>query len=287
MFNKYGLNDKEVIENRKKYGTNNITNNKKESLFHIFLETLGDPIIKILLIVLGIKIIFLIKDFDWYETIGIVIAILLASLISTISEYGSQKAFLKLTEESSKIKCRVRRNNKIEEIRIDDVVVNDIILLNAGDKIVADGILVEGNISVDESMMNGETKEVYKNINNNKLYRSTIVYEGQALMLVTSVGNNTFYGKLALELQEKNSDSPLKIRLTKLATLLSKIGYICAILVFISYLFSKIVIENNFNLNLIINTITNYPLLFSYILQALTLSVTVIVVAVPDGLFLL
>ena len=130
MFNKYGLNDKEVIENRKKYGTNNITNNKKESLFHIFLETLGDPIIKILLIVLGIKIIFLIKDFDWYETIGIVIAILLASLISTISEYGSQKAFLKLTEESSKIKCRVRRNNKIEEISFDknfSQVMNEIL----------------------------------------------------------------------------------------------------------------------------------------------------------------
>lgn len=287
MYNKYGLDNEEVIFSRKKYGSNSITNLKTESLFHIFLETLGDPIIKILLIVLAIKVIFLFKDFDWYETIGIVIAIMLASLISTISEYGSQKAFQRLTLESSKVRCRVRRNSMLEEINIDDVVVNDIVVLNAGDKIAADGIIIDGKISVDESMMNGEAKEVYKDIINNKVFRGTIVYDGQALMLVTDVGNNTFYGKLALELQEKNGDSPLKIRLTNLARLLSKIGYVCAFLVFISYLFSKIVIENNFNINLIMSTITNFPLLFGHILHALTLSVTVIVVVVPDGLLLL
>ena len=289
MENKSGLNDGQVLENRKKYGTNAIINSKTESFFHMFIETLGDPIIKILLIVLAIKVIFLIKDFDWYETIGIVIAILLASLISAISEYGSQRAFLRLTEDASKIKCRVKRNSKIEEISIDDVVVNDVIVLSAGDKIVADGILIEGSLSVDESMLNGETKEAYKvtgllNNNSNKVYRGTIVYDGAALMLVQVVGNNTMYGKMALELQEKNGDSPLKIRLSNLAKTLSKIGYICAILVFISYLFSKIVIDNSFNLALIINTVTDFPLLFGYILHALTLSVTVIVVAVPEGL---
>ena len=127
MENKYGLNDGQVLENRKKYGTNAITNSKTETFFHMFIETLGDPIIKILLIVLAIKVIFLIKDFDWYETVGIVIAILLASFISAISEYGSQKAFMRLTEESSKIRCRVKRNNKIEEVSVDDVVVNSIV----------------------------------------------------------------------------------------------------------------------------------------------------------------
>ena len=294
MQNKYGLSDEEVIFNRKKYGTNAITNVKSEGIIHMFFETLGDPIIKILLIVLAIKIVFLFKDFDWYETIGILIAIMLASFISTISEYGSQKAFMRLTDESSKTKVRVRRNNIIKEINIEDVVVNDIVILSAGDKIAADGILIEGKISVDESMMNGEAKEVYKEANlynkvsnNIEVFRGTIVYEGQALMLVTNVGNNTFYGKMALELQEKNVDSPLKIRLSNLAKILSKIGYVCAFLVFVSYLVSKIVIENKFNINLIMSTITNFPLLFNYILHALTLCVTVIVVAVPDGLLLL
>ena len=287
MYNKYGLTDEQVIEKRKKYGSNTISNSKTDTFFHMFLETLGDPIIKILLIVLAIKIIFLIKDFDWYETIGIIIAIFLASFISAISEYGSQKAFDRLTEESSKSKCRVRRNNKVEEIYVDDIVKDDIVILNTGDKIPADGVIVEGKITVDESMMNGETKEVYKEsclslekiTKNNLVYRATTIYEGSALMLVTKVGNDSFYGNLAKALQEKTLPSPLKIRLANLAKLISKIGYICAFLVFVSYLFSKIFIENNIS-----SVITNFPLLLSYILQALTLSVTIIVVAVPEGL---
>lgn len=292
MYNRYGLTDEEVIENRKKYGANTITNSKTDTFFHMFIETLGDPIIKILLIVLAIKVIFLIKDFDWYETVGIIIAIFLASFISTISEYGSQKAFQRLTEESLKTKCRVKRNNKIEEILVEDVVVGDIVVLNTGDKIPADGIIIEGKIAVDESMMNGEAKEAYKeatiDINkfdkNNLVYKATIVYEGYALMLVTKVGNNTFYGKLAEELQEKSAPSPLKLRLSSLAKIISRLGYICALLVFVSYLFSKIVIENEFNLIKISDTITDFPLLLGYILHALTLCVTVIVVAVPEGL---
>ena len=157
-----GLSTKEVIESRKKYGTNQINSKEKNSFIKLFIETLGDPIIKILLIALAIKTIFLFKDFDWFETIGIVIAIFVASLISTISEYGSEAAFERLQEESSKIKCKVKRNNKIEEVNIDDIVVGDLVLLQSGDKIPADGIIVEGKVSVDESSMNGEAREKEK-----------------------------------------------------------------------------------------------------------------------------
>lgn len=160
--NTNGLTTKEVIESKKKYGTNIIAAKKNNSFIKLLLESLGDPIIKILIIALGIKIVFLLKDFDWYETIGIVIAIFIASFISSISEYGSEKAFIKLQEESSKIKCRVKRNGKIEEIFIEDVVVGDIVILEAGDKIPADGIIIEGDIYVDESSLNGEAKEIHK-----------------------------------------------------------------------------------------------------------------------------
>ena len=156
--------------------------------------------------------------------------------------------------------------------------------MQSGDKIPADGIIVEGEISVDESSIDGETKEKYKNIKENKIYRGTVVYNGEAVMKVTSVGNKTFYGKIAQELQEKQPESPIKIRLKKLAEIISKIGYICAFLVAFSYLFSCIVISNNFNIILIKHTITNFPLMAGYILYALTLMVTVIVVAVPEGL---
>ena len=292
MKNTNGLTNEEVIKNRKKYGTNKISSKDNNTFFKLFIESLGDPIIKILLIALAVKTLFLFKDFDYFETIGIVLAILIASLISAISEYGSNKAFQRLQEESSKIKCKVKRNNHLEEIPIDEVVYNDIVYLTTGDRVPADGILVKGFLTLDESMINGEAREIYKeslkdnNIikDNNKLYRGTIVYENDGYMLVTGVGNNTMYGTLAMELQEKSAPSPLKLRLTSLAKTISRIGYICAFLVAFSYLFNMIIIKNNFNLYLILKTITNYKVMFAYILNALTLCVTVIVVAVPEGL---
>ena len=290
MYN--GLTDEEVIESRKKYGSNELIKAKKDSFFKLLIETLGDPIIKILLIALAIKTIFLFKNFDWYETIGIVIAILLASLISTISEYGSEQAFTKLQDEVSKISCKVIRNNKKIEISVDDVVVGDIVSLETGDKIPADGVIVKGKISVDESSLNGETKESYKEsainmntINNkNRVYKGSVVYSNTAFMKVTDVGINTFYGKIALELQEKQPETPLKLRLRNLAKFISRIGYIGAFLVFFSYLFKVIVINNHFNIDEIAIMITNLPLITGHILYALTLCVTIIIVAVPEGL---
>ena len=292
MINKNGLTSDEVIKNRKKYGNNSLTKKNNDTFFKLLLETLSDPIIKILLIALGIKTIFLIKDFDWYETVGIVIAIMVASLISSISEYGSMRAFNKLTEETSLIKVRAKRDNKVIEIPINDVVYKDIILLGEGDKVPADGIIVSGTIAVDESMLDGEAKEKYKkaciDINkiedDNKVYMSSVVYNGSALMLVTQVGDNTIYGKLAQELQEKEDPSPLKLRLTELAKNISRIGYVASFLVAFSFLFNKIFILNEFNISMILSTLTNYKIMFSYILEAMTLCVTIIVVAVPEGL---
>ena len=286
MINNNGLSDKEVIINREKYGENVFTKKKQDTFFKLLLETFSDPIIKILLIALGIKTIFLIRDFDWYETVGIVLAILVASLISSISEYGSMRAFNKLTEETSKINVRVKRAGDIQSIPLSEVVVNDLVVLSTGDRIPADGIIVSGKISLDEAMINGEAKEVYKEAGTDKtsLFMGTVVYSGSALMLVRSVGDNTFYGKMAMELQDDNTESPLRIRLTKLAQSISKIGYICSLLVAGSYLIYMVVISNNFDKNLIVSTLTNGRVMFGYVLDALTLCVTIIVVSVPEGL---
>lgn len=290
MYNNNGLNNEEVKESRKKYGSNNISGKNTNTFFNLFIETLGDPIIKILIIALAVKTIFLFKDFDYFETIGIVIAILVASLISAISEYGSNKAFERMQEESSKINVRVRRNKKIIEISIDDIVKNDVIILSSGEKIPADGILIRGKLSVDESSLNGESKEVYKELtkdiniisDKNKVYRGTTIYDGTAEVLITKVGMDTLYGKMAKELTTGEDISPLKLRLTNLAKIISKIGYIAAILIAISYLFSKIFILNNFNLSIIKAIPLN--IIIGYILEAMTLAVSVLVMAVPEGL---
>ncbi len=278
-----GLTNKEVIEQRKKYGSNEISRKKQKSIIKLFLESLADPIIKILLIALGIKTVFLFHDFDWFETLGIVIAILIASLISTLSEYGSEEAFKKLQEESLKLKCKVKRESKIQQVPIDEVVVKDIVLLQTGDKIPADGIIKEGSVLVDESSMNGEAKEVEKRLGE-KVYRGTVIYAEEAYMEVTEVGDKTFYGKMSKELQESGQESPLKIRLRELAKFISKIGYVSAILVAISYLFTEIIVANSFNMQKVLESIMNFPELMNHLIYALTLSVTIIVVAVPEGL---
>lgn len=286
-----GLNEKEVIESRKRYGTNEITKQKQNTFMHLLLESLGDPIIKILLIALAIKVVVLFRNFDWYETIGILIAIFLASFISSISEYGSEKAFSRLQEEQLKTTAKVRRSGKIIEIPSGEIVVGDIVMLSSGDKIPADGYLVKGNLSVDESALNGETKEAKKLSkngpvisDNNRVFRGSVVYNGEAEMLVRFIGDNTILGKISQELQEVVPESPLKIKLRGLAKTISRIGYIGAFLASISYLFSSIVLENHFDLDLIMATITNFPVMFNHLLYALTLSVTIIVVAVPEGL---
>lgn len=288
----HGLSNEEVLKRRKEYGNNSISKTNKNSFFKMLLESLGDPIIKILMVALVIKIVFLFKDFDYFETLGILIAIFLSSFISTISEYGSEAAFRRLQEESSKILVKVIRNNQRLEIPIEEVVVDDIVILQSGDKIPADGIIIKGNLSVDESSLNGETREAKKypplNFNNikdnNKVYRGSVVYSGDAYMEVKMVGDKTIYGGIAREVSEKAPTSPLKLRLSGLAKIISRIGYVGALLVTISYLFSVIVIDNHFDGTLIWETITNFKVMIDHLIYALTLSVTIIVVAVPEGL---
>ncbi|MBR1817800.1 MAG: calcium-translocating P-type ATPase, PMCA-type, partial [Bacilli bacterium] len=284
-----GLSDVEVIENRKKYGKNSLTEIKKKSFFSLFLESLGDPIIKILLIALAVKVIFLFKDFDYFETLGILIAVLIASFISTISEYGSEETFKKLQEEQESQKVKVKRNNQIVEIKLEEVVVGDLILLESGDSVPSDGFLIEGSLYVDESKLNGETREQKKEASKtleekSKLLRGMNIYEGKGMMLSQKVGDQTLYGNLAKEIQEEEPDSPLKTRLFGLAKTISKIGYIGAFLVTFSYLFSVLVMDNHFEISAILSTITNPRVLFDHLIYALTLSVTIIVVAVPEGL---
>lgn len=283
MYDIKGLTTEEVLNNRKLYGSNKITEKKKTTILSLIIESLNDPIIKILLIALGIKILFFINDSDIYETIGIIIAIILATVISSLSEYGSEKAFQKLSNTTNNILVKAYRNNLITNIKIEEIVVNDYIYLESGDKIPADGILYTGNISVDESMLSGETKEQNKTFMS-PLYRGSVITNGSGVLLVKKVGNNTYYGKIAKDIQEKTPTSPLKNRLRVLASFISKIGYICAFLVILSYLFNVIVVKNNFDINRIKTMLTSFNTLVPHLLYSLTLGITIIVVAVPEGL---
>lgn len=273
----YGLNDELVVLSRKKFGKNVLTNKKKKTFIKLIIESLGDPIIKILIIALFIKIIFLFQESNIFETIGIAIAVFLAAFISALSEYGSEKAFEKLNNENQYISCKVLRNSKKIIINSEELVVGDILYLETGDKVPCDCKIIEGTTTVNESALTGESKEKNKVINDN-LFMGSIINNGNCKTLVVNIGDNTYYGNIASLVQEYPLESPLKTRLRHLAKYISTIGYICAFIVFLSYMFNAFFISKG------IIDIFNYKELFSHIIYGLTLSVAVIVMAVPEGL---
>ena len=162
------------------------------------------------------------------EPVAILVAISVATLVSTLNEYSSGKKFRTLQEEASRILVKVIRDSKLQEILIDDVVLGDIVVLQAGDKIPADGFIMSGNLTVDNAVLNGETEENKKYPSDNeildfskvefthpqKLYRGAVVVSGEGSMKVLEVGMKTENGKLMAELGVEDVDSPLKIKLS-------------------------------------------------------------------------
>lgn len=294
-----GLTEREVERSRAQHGSNALSQKKRKGFFQQFISNFGDPIIKILLAALAVNLIFLFRNFDWYETVGIAVAIFLATFVSTLSEHGSESAFEKLQEEAQRTQCRVQRAGGLVLISSADVVVGDLVLLQPGERIVADGVLLTGRLAVDQSALNGESREVEKLpgaapaeqspgeealSSKSALLRGTVVCSGSGVMRVTAVGDRTFYGSLAGEVQEQTRESPLKVRLSLLARTLSRIGYCAAVLVAVADLFHSILMDNGFDRVRIAACCADLPNLMSILLHALTLAITVVVVSVPEGL---
>ncbi len=289
-----GLTTREAEESRRLHGSNTLTQKKRNGFFRQFLASFGDPIIKVLLAALAVNVIFLFRQSSWYESAGIAVAIFLATFVSTLSEYGSESAFLKLQQDAARIECRLKRNGKVVSCPVGDIVVGDIVLLQAGERIPADGILLSGELMVDQSALNGESKEAEKRPgpgqtewdlrHAGQLFSGSVVSSGTGVMLVKRVGDHTFYGHMAGEMQEETRESPLRVRLNGLAESISRLGYIAAVLVAGADLFHAIVIDNGFGTAQIVAQFHNFPDLFGHLVHALTLAITVVVVAVPEGL---
>ncbi len=299
---KLGLTNHEVQESLEKYGSNKLTEVKGDGFFKKLLNNFKNPMIIILCVALAINIVIVcFGAAEWYEPVGIAIAVLLATLVSTFSEYKNENAFRKLQEEASKIKCKVYRNDKLVEVSIDDLVVGDCVLLQTGDKLPADGVLIQGSLSLDQSALNGESKEAKKfateeNISfdgdldfldKHKLFRGSTVVGGNGIMRVAVVGDKSVYGKIAKELQENDErPSPLNVKLGKLAKSISRFGYIGGIAIAVAYLFLKFFLENNFNAVEIAAYFSadNWGVIVGDCVEAIMLAVIIIVMAVPEGL---
>lgn len=285
-----GLSQAQVEQNRKEYGSNTLTEIPPDPLWKKILEGFKDPMIMILLVALAIQVVlFFMGKTEWYEPIGILIAIMIANGVAAISENQQEgKASALKAEEEAKEMAKVIRDGKLQEIHVSEVVVGDLVYLQAGDKVPADGEIVEGGVKVDQASLNGETEEALKTVNANGAaydikdllntcyaYRGTVVCGGEAYMEVKVVGDKTLFGELALEVQEDTRETPLQVKLGKLAGQISTFGYIGAAAIVIG-VFAKTILTGNLPTDA-----------FGWInltIEAVTVAVTIIVCAVPEGL---
>ncbi|MDD6995338.1 MAG: cation-transporting P-type ATPase [Candidatus Borkfalkiaceae bacterium] len=290
----YGLSEKEVLSSRERHGENTLKKRKRKGFFHQYLSSFSDPIIRILLIALAINLLFLIKSRNVTETVGIAVAVFVSTFVSTVSEYGSESAFEALMAQSENAVCRVRREGKTLTVNVSELVVGDILLLEAGERVPADGTVLFGKLTVSQSPLTGESAETEKTpevlrgaegfSRREKVFEGSVITAGEAVIRVGAVGERTFYGQMASALKEDKSDSPLKRKLTRLANTLSRLGYAAAALVAIADLFNAFFLDNNMNPALIKADFASPLTAFSYLMHALTLAIAVVVVAVPEGL---
>ena len=288
-----GLTDQEVIASRQKYGENLLTPPKRPSIWKLYLEKFQDPVIRVLLVAAVFSLIISIIENEYAETIGIFFAIFLATGIGFYFEYDANKKFDLLNAVGEETPVTVIRNGKVKEIPRKEIVVGDIVILNTGDEIPADGTLVEAvSLQVNEANLTGELM-VNKTTDpehfddeatypSNAVMRGTTVTDGHGTMKVDRVGDATEIGKVARQSTEQSDEkTPLNIQLEKLANLIGKVGFTIAILTFV--IFTGKDLYAYFTANTV-ETWEQWLEVAQIVLKYFMMAVTLIVVAVPEGL---
>ena len=288
-----GLSDKQVQESREKYGWNLLTPPKRPSMWKLYLEKFNDPVIRILLVAAFFSFVISIIEGEYAETIGIFFAIFLATGIGFYFEYDANKKFDLLNAVGEETPVTVRRNGKIQEIPRKEVVVGDIVILNTGEEVPADGTLLEAiSLQINESTLTGELM-VNKTTDeasfdeeatypSNEVMRGTTVTDGHGIMQVNKVGDATEIGKVATQATEQSTEeTPLNIQLSKLAKFIEKVGFTIAILTFLIFT------GKDLYQYLSVTSVTGWEEwmhIARIVLKYFMMAVTLIVVAVPEGL---
>ena len=295
---KKGLNDQQVRQSREKYGNNVIPDSEPTTFWAEFKETFSDPMIKILLFIAGLMVVmFFLGYAEIYEPIGTVVAVLIVAFVTAKTGVASDTKYRELKNSTKKDVCKVYRNSMVTVIEVDDVVVGDKVLLQSGDKIPADGILVEGDLRVDNSALNGEAEECKKFatdistemadnitgdtfVDKHSLFRGAVVFDGTGILDVRKVGLKTMMGKMAEEMQEDEVDSPLKVKLGQLAHQISTFGYIGAFVIAVFYMAYFVLNAGGIEQYLSIG----WAEILKNVIDAVSLAIVIIVCAVPEGL---
>lgn len=293
-----GLSTSDVDESRKKYGSNVIPESEPTTFWDEFKETFSDPMIKILLVIAGIMFVMFFMGYaEIYEPLGTAIAILVVAFVSAKTGVASDTAYRKTKASIKKDLVKTYRDGVLKEIVIDDIVVGDIIVLQSGDKIPADGLVVDGTIKVDNSALNGESEDCRKvamtseiefpeNITGdtfvdaNSLFRGAVVTDGECTYKVCKVGTETMMGKMAEEMQAEEPDSPLKVKLNDLAHKISVFGYVGAVVIAVFMMAYNVLAADSFSSYIALGATT----IIHDVIEAISLATVIVVCAVPEGL---
>ncbi len=264
MIKQNGLTTSQVEESRQKYGSNVLTQIPPDPLWKKVLEGFKDPMILILLVALVVQVaLFFLGQAEWFEPVCILIAILIANGVASVSENKQEgKASALKAEEEAKEMAKVIRDGQLKEVHVSEVVTGDLVFLQAGDKVPADGQVVDGEVRVDQAALNGETEEAEKIpckegdsydtkdlLNKHYAYRGTVVCGGEAYMEIKVVGDKTLFGELALEVQEDTRETPLQVKLGKLAKQISTFGYVGAVAI-VAGILAKTLLSGNIPANI-------------------------------------
>ncbi len=293
-----GLTEIEVEKSRSEHGSNIIPDSEPTTFWQEFKETFGDPMIKILVFIAFLMIgMYFMGYAEIYEPVGTIIAILIVAFVSAKTGVASDTKYRQLKDNTEKDTCKVYRDGKIEVILVDDVVVGDKVILQSGNKIPADGVLVAGDLRVDNSALNGEAEECKKFaadesfvmeenitgdtfVDKHSLFRGAVVFDGEGVLDVRRVGLSTMMGKMAEEMQGEEPDSPLKVKLSKLANQISTFGYIGAIVIAIMYTAHFIILAGGIDAYFS----QHIEIILKNLISAVSLAIVIIVCAVPEGL---
>ena len=293
-----GLSTSDVDESRKKYGSNVIPESEPTTFWDEFKETFSDPMIKILLVIAGIMFVMFFMGYaEIYEPLGTAIAILVVAFVSAKTGVASDTAYRKTKASIKKDLVKTYRDGVLKEVVIDDIVVGDIVVLQSGDKIPADGLVVDGTIKVDNSVLNGESEDCRKvamtseiefqeNITGdtfvdaNSLFRGAVVTDGECTYKVCKVGTETMMGKMAEEMQAEEPDSPLKVKLNDLAHKISVFGYVGAVVIAVFMMAYNVLAADSFSSYIALGATT----IIHDVIEAISLATVIVVCAVPEGL---
>ena len=281
-----GLTDEQVKQSREQHGRNVLTPPQRTSLWKLYLDKYRDPIIQILLVAAFISLILAFIEKNYMETIGIFVAVFLATTVGFYFERDAAKKFNLLTALSEEQPVKVRRNGKVMEIPRHDVVVGDVVLVEVGDEVPADGELIVCNdLQINESALTGEPV-AEKSLEGggdgayplNVILRSTMVMNGRGEFVVTAVGDATEIGKVAKKSTEQTSvETPLHMQLDKLAKMISKVGSVVSVAAFFIFLIHDILTNPAWGGK-------DYFYMAEIVLKYFMMAVTLIVMAVPEGL---